>query len=112
VLSAVEFLKAKNSKLLRWFVLTDGCGGETKNRHYVYMLHLQNRGIDQKNTIVPLRILISPITSGSDIPPNADRTSLIKCEQKTIEIHPGDNASAQIRYEILIDHLNYMKSLI
>jgi hypothetical protein len=59
-----------------------------------------------------IRVIISPITSGSDIPRNADRTTLIKCDLKSIEIHQGDNTTRQISYEILTEHLNYMKSLL
>jgi hypothetical protein len=78
----------------------------------IYVVGEVDRNIDQNLTIVPLRVIISPITSGSDIPRNADRTTLIKCDLKSIEIHQGDNTTRQISYEILTEHLNYMKSLL
>ena len=78
----------------------------------IYVVGEVDRNIDQNLTIVPLRVIISPITSSSDVPRNADRTTLIKCDLKSIEIHQGDNTTRQITYEILTEHLNYMKSLL
>jgi hypothetical protein len=102
-----EIMKGERVMQVVWLKKQHEEGDKT-----IYVVGEVDRNIDQNLTIVPLRVIISPITSSSDVPRNADRTTLIKCDLKSIEIHQGDNTTRQITYEILTEHLNYMKSLL